>query len=95
MPGRSVRSTSRTLLARYVTITSPMNTALHFSDLRIYAADSGRPGWAYPEMGGPARASEREEPHSAAAPEPIQATVALVALTAANLHPHAPSAERG
>ena len=29
--------------ARYVTITSPMNTALHFSDLRIYAADSGRP----------------------------------------------------
>ena len=25
--------------ARYVTITSPINTALHFSDLRIYAVD--------------------------------------------------------
>ena len=34
--------------ARYVTITSPMNTALHFSDLRIYAADGDgttRPVW--------------------------------------------------
>lgn len=37
--------------ARYVTITSPMNTALHFADLRIYApADGDRPteptpGW--------------------------------------------------
>ena len=30
--------------ARYVTITSPMNTALHFADLRIYAAaDAERP----------------------------------------------------
>jgi hypothetical protein len=29
--------------ARYVTITSPMDTALHFSDLRIYAADGDRP----------------------------------------------------
>jgi hypothetical protein len=28
--------------ARYVTITSPMNTALHFSDLRIYATDGER-----------------------------------------------------
>ena len=30
--------------ARYVTITSPMNTALHFADLRVYAAadDDGR-----------------------------------------------------
>jgi hypothetical protein len=27
--------------ARYVTITSPMDTALHFSDLRIYASASG------------------------------------------------------
>ena len=24
--------------ARYVTITSPMNTALHFADLKVYAA---------------------------------------------------------
>jgi hypothetical protein len=37
--------------AQYVTITSPMNTALHFADLRIYAADgsppAGPPGrWA-------------------------------------------------
>ena len=29
--------------ARYVTITSPLDTALHFSDLRIYAADGDRP----------------------------------------------------
>ena len=29
--------------ARYVTITSPMDTALHFADLRIYAADRDRP----------------------------------------------------
>ena len=29
--------------ARYVTITSPLDTALHFSDLRIYAADRDRP----------------------------------------------------
>ena len=29
--------------ARYVTITSPMDTALHFSDLRIYAAGRDRP----------------------------------------------------
>ena len=42
-PGRSARSTSRTFHARYVTITSPMNTALHFSDLRIYAADGDGP----------------------------------------------------
>jgi Methyltransferase FkbM domain len=31
------------VIARYVTITSPMNTALHFSDLRIYAADGDGP----------------------------------------------------
>jgi hypothetical protein len=30
------------ITARYVTITSPMNTALHFSDLRIYAVDGDR-----------------------------------------------------
>ena len=29
--------------ARYVTITSPMHTALHFADLRIYAADGDGP----------------------------------------------------
>jgi len=29
--------------ARYVTITSPMNTALHFADLRVYAADGEGP----------------------------------------------------
>jgi Glycosyl transferase family 2 len=34
--------------ARYVSITSPMDTALHFSDLRIYAADGGRPTEATP-----------------------------------------------
>jgi hypothetical protein len=31
------------ITARYVTITSPMHTALHFADLRIYAADGERP----------------------------------------------------
>jgi hypothetical protein len=36
------------VLARYVTITSPMSTALHFSDLRVYAAEETRPA-------GPAR----------------------------------------
>ena len=30
------------VMTRYVTITSPMNTALHFSDLRIYAAGGDR-----------------------------------------------------
>jgi hypothetical protein len=31
------------ITARYVTITSPVNTALHFSDLRVYAVDDERP----------------------------------------------------
>ena len=30
------------VIARYVTITSPMNTALHFSDLRVYAGEGPR-----------------------------------------------------
>jgi hypothetical protein len=31
------------VLARYVTITSPVNTALHFSDLRVYAGEGSLP----------------------------------------------------
>ena len=63
--------------ARYVTITSPMDTALHFADLRVYAAAATRR--TQPTgMDGPAGAPGREAPHPAAAPEPIGATVALL-----------------
>ena len=43
--------------ARYVTITSPMNTALHFADLRIYASNGPiEPAWR--STGAPAGTSE-------------------------------------
>jgi len=31
------------VIARYVTITSPVNTALHFSGLRVYAGEGSLP----------------------------------------------------
>ncbi len=46
------------VLARYVTITSPLHTALHFSDLKIYAR-AGQPRSAEPPATPPARRALR------------------------------------